>query len=105
MEDISLKYLPTFIRTTNPKDIMLNFAINEAENSKRASATILNTIDVLECEVLDALSSMFPPIYPIGPLHLLGKTSPELVELKAIQLSLWKAESGCLEWLDTKEPN
>lgn len=84
---------------------MLNFAINEAENSKRASAIMLNTIDVLEVEVLAGLSSIFPPIYPIGPLHLLEKQSPELEELKTIQLSLWKIESNCLEWLDKKQPN
>lgn len=105
MDGISLKDLPTFIRTTNPRDVMLNFAINEAANSRRASAIILNTIDVLEKEVLDALAPLFPPIYPIGPLHLLEKQSPEPDELKSVQLNLWKEESGCLEWLDAKEPN
>ncbi|KAM7516833.1 hypothetical protein LguiA_006416 [Lonicera macranthoides] len=105
MNGIRLKDLPTFIRTTNPKDIMLNFAINEAENSHRASAIILNTIDVLECDVLDALAPIFPPIYPIGPLHMLEKQTPEPEELKSIQLNLWKEESECLQWLDSKQPN
>ncbi|KAK3016301.1 hypothetical protein RJ639_007621, partial [Escallonia herrerae] len=105
LEGISLKELPAFIRTTNPKDVMLNFAINEAENSRRASAIILNTIDHLERDVLDALAPMFPPIYSIGPLQLLEKQSPEPDELKHIQLNLLKEESECLEWLDSKEPN
>ncbi|XP_059636957.1 7-deoxyloganetin glucosyltransferase-like [Cornus florida] len=106
MKGIRLKELPTFIRTTNPNDVMLNFAINEAERSHKCSAIILNTIDVLERDCLDALAPMFPPIYPIGPLHLLEKKQlPENDELKSIGLNLLKEDSGCLEWLDSKQPN
>uniref|UniRef100_A0A5B7BBP7 Glycosyltransferase n=1 Tax=Davidia involucrata TaxID=16924 RepID=A0A5B7BBP7_DAVIN len=105
MKGIRLKELPNFIQTTNPDDVMLNFAINEAERSQKGSAIILNTIDVLERGVLDALAPMFPPIYPIGPLHLLErKHLPENDELKSIGLNLLKEDSGCLEWLDSKEP-
>ncbi|KAG8363996.1 hypothetical protein BUALT_Bualt19G0080400 [Buddleja alternifolia] len=58
MKDIRLRDLPTFIRTTNPKDIMLNFVLQEIEAIPSAKALILNTFDVLEQEVLDALSAI-----------------------------------------------
>lgn len=105
MKDIRLKDLPTFIRTTNLKDVMLNFCLNEAENSRGASAIILNTIDTLEPDVLKALEPISPPIYPIGPLQLLEKQNPEPNELKSIQLNLLAEDLGCLEWLDSKPPN
>ncbi|KAK4859422.1 hypothetical protein QYF36_005172 [Acer negundo] len=44
MEGIKLKDLPTFIRTTDPGDIMMNFALGEVENARNASALIFNTI-------------------------------------------------------------
>jgi len=37
MKNLRLKDIPSFIRTTNPDDIMLNFIIQEVEQSKRAS--------------------------------------------------------------------
>ncbi|CAK9137446.1 unnamed protein product [Ilex paraguariensis] len=58
MKGIRLNELPAFIRITNPKYVMLNFAINEAENSHSASAIVLSTIDVSEHHVLEALAPM-----------------------------------------------
>jgi hypothetical protein len=104
MKGIRLKDLPTFIRTIDPDDIMLNFAMIESERAQKASALIFNTFDAIEHEVLDALSSMFPPIYSIGPLHLLQNQIPD-DDLKSIGSNLWKEDVGCLEWLDRKEPN
>jgi hypothetical protein len=105
MEGISLKYLPTFIRTTDIKDVMLNFCLNEAENSRAATAIIVNTIDDLEHDVLQALAQTYPPIYPVGPLHLLEKQNPLPEELGSIQLNLLKEDLKCLKWLDSKQPN
>jgi hypothetical protein len=104
MKNIRLKDLPSFIRTTDPDDIMLNFAMVEGERSQKASAIIFNTFDALEHQVLDALSSIFPPIYSIGPLQLLLNQIPDN-DLKSIGSNLWKEEDGCLEWLDKKVPN
>ncbi|KAL5777231.1 hypothetical protein ACOSP7_010157 [Xanthoceras sorbifolium] len=105
MEGIKLKDLPSFIRTTDPDDIMVNFAIGEVvENARNASALIFNTIYDLELEVLEALSSTYPPIYTIGPLQLLLNQVPPDNALSAIKSNLWKEQPGCLEWLDTKEP-
>lgn len=105
MRGIRLRDIPSFIRTTDPDDIMLNFLVFEAERAQRASAIILNTFHDLEPEVLDALSSLLPPIYSIGPLHLQLRQIPSDSDLKLIESNLWREEPECLEWLDMKEKN
>ncbi|KAK7857948.1 udp-glycosyltransferase 85a2 [Quercus suber] len=71
MKGIRLRDLPSFIATTDPDDVMLNFPMVEAETAQRASAVILNTFDALEHEVLEGLSTIYPSICSIGPLQLL----------------------------------
>ncbi|XP_034197472.1 7-deoxyloganetin glucosyltransferase-like [Prunus dulcis] len=106
MKDIRLRDLPSFLRTTDPEDVMLSFALGVVERASKASAIILNTYDTLEYKVLEALSSMFPPIYTIGPNHLLvNKIVPQNTILSSIGSSLWKEEPECLQWLDSKEPD
>lgn len=108
MKGIRLRDLPTFIRTTDPEDTLLNFPMVEAERTQRASAVVLNTFDSLEQEVLNGLSSsMLPPVYSIGPLQLLlSHVIPaEDKSLEPINTSLWKEELDCLEWLNSKAPN
>ncbi|KAB2030517.1 hypothetical protein ES319_D05G237600v1 [Gossypium barbadense] len=68
-------------------------------------AIILNTFDDLEHESLDALNSMLPPVYSVGPLHLVLNHNVDNSELKQIGSNLWKEEPECLQWLDSKEPN
>jgi UDP:flavonoid glycosyltransferase YjiC (YdhE family) len=46
---------------------------------------------------------MFPRIYNIGPLPLLGRHVPDS-QLKSLSSSLWKEDSKCLQWLDKWEP-
>ncbi|KAA8538107.1 hypothetical protein F0562_027715 [Nyssa sinensis] len=104
MKGIRLKDIPTFIRTTDPDDFMVNFVLGELERAKKASAIIFNTFKELEKDVVDALSSMFPPVYIIGPLDLLLNQIDDN-SLKPIGSNLWKEEPECLEWLDSKEPN
>jgi hypothetical protein len=104
MKGIRLRDLPSFVRTTDPDDIMLDFPMVESERAQKASAIFFNTFDALEHQVLDALSSMFPPIYPIGPLQFLLNQIPDN-DRTLIGSNLWKEEVGCLEWLDKKEPN
>ncbi|KAG5541760.1 hypothetical protein RHGRI_021553 [Rhododendron griersonianum] len=106
LEGIRLRDLPNFIRTTNPDDVMFKISISETGKSHRGSAILLNTIDALERDVLDVLSTMFPPIYAVGPLQLLEeKQIPENSELGTIGLTMWTEDLDCLNWLDKKEPN
>ncbi|CAA0831028.1 UDP-glycosyltransferase 85A2 [Striga hermonthica] len=103
MKDIKLRDFPSFIRTTDPNDIMLNFLIQETGAIPRAKALILNTFDALEKDVLETLSSMYPCVLPIGPLHLMTNHINDK-RLDSMKSSLWKEDSDCIQWLDTKEP-
>ncbi|CAL9215914.1 unnamed protein product [Arabidopsis halleri] len=103
MKNLRLKDIPSFIRTTNPDDIMLNFIIREADRAKRASAIILNTFDDLEHDVIQSMQSIVPPVYSIGPLHLLEKQEiSEDSEIRRMGSNLWREETECLDWLNTK---
>ena len=69
--DMTLKDFPTFFRTTDPNDIMLNFILTETAALPKARALILNTFDTLEQDPLNAISATQPHIYTLGPLHLM----------------------------------
>ncbi|KAH0734190.1 hypothetical protein KY285_009897 [Solanum tuberosum] len=104
MKDVRLRDLPSFLRTTNPDEYMIKFVLQETERAKNASAIILNTFEALESEVLESLRTLLPPVYPIGPLHLLVKQVDD-ENLKGLGSSLWKEEPECLQWLENKAPN
>ncbi|KAK7840516.1 7-deoxyloganetin glucosyltransferase [Quercus suber] len=101
MKNICLKYLPSFIRTIDQDDVSLNYLICQIERASRALGIILNTF---EQDALDALSSMLPRIYTIGPLVLLANQIKD-ENLKSIDSNLWKEQLGCVEWLNSKKPN
>ncbi|KAK9286785.1 hypothetical protein L1049_015190 [Liquidambar formosana] len=104
MKNIRLKDLPSFIRTTDLDDIMLNFVMEEAERTSKASAVILNTFDALEQDILDALSAMLPRVYSIGPLQFLVNQIQN-DRLKSMASNLWKEQPECIDWLNLKQPN
>ncbi|KAF2294109.1 hypothetical protein GH714_007560 [Hevea brasiliensis] len=64
----------------------------------------MNTYHSLEEDAIDALREMYPRLHTIGPLQLFLDQIKDN-ELKRINPSLWKEETGCIEWLDSKEPN
>ncbi|KAM1331499.1 hypothetical protein ACFX2H_043660 [Malus domestica] len=106
MKNIRLGDVPSFLRTKDPNDIMLDVLMVELERAqRRASAIILNTFDALEHDVVDALLTLLPPVYSIGPLYLQLNQIPADNKLNLIGSNLWTNESECLEWLDSKEPN
>jgi hypothetical protein len=103
MKNIRLKDLPSFIRTTDTNETMFDFLGSEAQNCLNSSAIIFNTFDEFEYEVLEEISALFPRIYNIGMLPLLGRHVPDS-QLKSLSSSLWKEDSKCLQWLDKREP-
>ncbi|XP_021833303.1 7-deoxyloganetin glucosyltransferase-like [Prunus avium] len=106
MEGIRLRDLPSCFRTTDPDDIVFNFAREAMDSVDKASAVVVHTFDKLEPHVLDAISSMPPPVYAIGPLQLLLNHLPkDPLNLKPMGYSLWKEETECLQWLNSKAPN
>ncbi|THG03332.1 7-deoxyloganetin glucosyltransferase-like [Camellia sinensis] len=103
MNGIRLKDLPSFIRATE-LNFMIHFVLEAIDKAHEASAIICNTFDALEHDVLEALSTMYPPIHPISPLQfLLDQYSQN--HLNSIGSSIWKEETECLSWLDSKQPN
>ncbi|XP_059279742.1 7-deoxyloganetin glucosyltransferase-like [Lycium ferocissimum] len=104
MKEIRLRDLPAFIRTANPDDYMIKYLLQETERSKNASAIIVNTFEPLEKEVLESLQALLPPVYAIGPLHLIVKQVDDK-NLEDLESNLWKEDPKCLEWLDSKKPN
>ncbi|KAF8021262.1 hypothetical protein BT93_G1632 [Corymbia citriodora subsp. variegata] len=105
MKNIKLWDLPTFLRSTDPDDIFFNFTMDAAERANTASAMIFHTFDAIESELLNALSSMFPRVYAIGPFSLLvNKLVKEESPLKSIDCNMWREDTECLRWLDSKEP-
>uniref|UniRef100_A0ACD5U1Z3 Uncharacterized protein n=1 Tax=Avena sativa TaxID=4498 RepID=A0ACD5U1Z3_AVESA len=104
-----LRDFPSFICTTDRDGILLNFLMHEVEQSHRAAAIIINTLDELEQPALDAMrAAVLPPtVYTIGPLNFL--TEQLLPDdgggpLAAIRPSLWREDRSCLEWLHGREP-
>ncbi|KAH7846791.1 hypothetical protein Vadar_018214 [Vaccinium darrowii] len=105
MQGIRLRDFPNYVRTTNLEDVMFRYSISRFDKAYKVSALFLNTINALEREALDAFSTMYPPVYAIGPLQLLEeKQIPENSELGNIGLTMWTEDIGCLTWLDKKEP-
>ena len=104
MRDICLRDLPSLVRTTDPNDILFRFVIYGAERAPSALGIIVHTFDELEQEVLLALSTMFPHVYAIGPLEpQLNHLSND--HLESIEYGLWKEETECLNWHNSKAPN
>ncbi|KAK4595127.1 hypothetical protein RGQ29_018762 [Quercus rubra] len=104
MRDIRLRDLPSFVRTIDPNDILFRCVIDVAERAPSASGIIVHTFNELEQEVLHALSTMFPHVYAIGPLEpQLNHLSND--RLESIGYGLWKEETECLNWLNSKAPN
>jgi hypothetical protein len=68
----------------------------------RASAIVYNTYNELESDVMNELYSMFPSLYTIGPLSSFLNQTPQN-DLASLGSNLWKEDTKCLEWLESKE--
>lgn len=109
MEGFRLKDIPGYVRTTDPDDDDYIFIIECAKASRKVSSIITHTFEESESTVINALKSMFPHVYTIGPLELLlNHMQNEQETKKSLEIkgySLWKEEVECLDWLQSKEPN
>ncbi|KAI3675842.1 hypothetical protein L1987_85438 [Smallanthus sonchifolius] len=103
MKNIRLKDFPSFFRTTDINDVMLNSLITKTAAIPRGIAIILNTFDALEQDSVKPLLAMNPQIFTIGPLHMMQQYVND-DRLKPIGSNLWKEDASCIDWLDTKDP-
>uniref|UniRef100_M8AX98 Glycosyltransferase n=1 Tax=Aegilops tauschii TaxID=37682 RepID=M8AX98_AEGTA len=104
LRSMRLRDFPSFIRTTDPDEYMVHYVLRETERTAGASAVILNSFGDLEGEAVEAMEALgLPKVYTLGPLPLLAHEEMPTPR-SAINLSLWKEQNECLEWLDGKEP-
>uniref|UniRef100_A0A0A9D9A8 Glycosyltransferase n=2 Tax=Arundo donax TaxID=35708 RepID=A0A0A9D9A8_ARUDO len=105
-DGLRLRDFPSFVRTTDPDDVMLNFFIHETAGMSQASAVVINTFDELDAPLLPAMADLLaPPIYTVGPLPLTVKNNvPAESPVAAIGSNLWKEDPAPLRWLDGRAP-
>ncbi|PAN37656.1 hypothetical protein PAHAL_7G098200 [Panicum hallii] len=104
-DGVQLRDFPSFIRTTDRADIMLNFLLREAERLSLPDAVIVNTFEDLEGATLDAMRAILPPVYSVGPLILRERLEiPVGTPLAGLGSNLWKEEDGILDWLAGRMP-
>ncbi|GAU37813.1 hypothetical protein TSUD_276300 [Trifolium subterraneum] len=103
LKNFRLKDLLGLVRTTDPNDSRIEFVIEAADTFHRASAIVFNTYNELESDVMNDLYSMFPSLYTIGPLSSLLNQTPQS-NLESLGSNLWKEDTKCLKWLESKEP-
>ncbi|CAN6232194.1 unnamed protein product [Urochloa humidicola] len=111
-KQMRLKDFPSFLRTTDPDDILLTFQLGEVERAESASAVIVNSFDEVERAALDAMRAIIPAVYTIGPLGPVAEQAAAAAvpggggpgALDAITASLWREDPACVAWLDGREP-
>ncbi|ERN14680.1 hypothetical protein AMTR_s00038p00215640 [Amborella trichopoda] len=99
MPSIRLRDMPSFLRTTDPDDIQLNF-VTEETLAIKSTAVIFNSFDSLEQQVLDAINAKVPALYTVGPLHMMCQQAITEPKLGSIGSSLWSPDTRVLDWLD-----
>lgn len=105
-KDLRLRDLPSFVRSTDPDDIMFNFFVHETAGMAQASGVVINTFDELDAPLLGAMSKLLPPVYTVGPLHLTVRNNvPAESPVAGIDSSLWiQQQDAPLRWLDGRAP-
>ncbi|XP_043688893.1 7-deoxyloganetic acid glucosyltransferase-like [Telopea speciosissima] len=100
--------LPSFFRTKDPNDPVLQKLHAENQQMTQVSALVINTFEDLEGPILTQLRSQVPNLYTVGPLHALSSrrqhSSSSSASNIAASNSLWKEDSSCMAWLNSQLP-
>ncbi|XP_029125596.1 7-deoxyloganetic acid glucosyltransferase [Cajanus cajan] len=89
--------LPPILKL-KPGSLFIDFYIKETLTMTQASGLILNTFDQLEAPIITKLTTIFPKVYTIGPLHTLTKT--QITNNNSSTLHLRKEDRRCITSLD-----
>ncbi|XP_014523774.2 7-deoxyloganetic acid glucosyltransferase [Vigna radiata var. radiata] len=89
-----------YIFKLKPGHFGFDWYTKETLTMTRASALILNTFDHLEAPIITKLTTVFPRVYSIGPLHTLLKT--QVTKNPSLSLSVAKEDKSCITWLDNQ---
>ncbi|CAI9109486.1 OLC1v1009311C1 [Oldenlandia corymbosa var. corymbosa] len=106
IKSIKLKHVPTVTWTTDPNDPFLAYLLDLMPRTCKGSATIINTFDALEHDVLKQFPTLVDQVYSIGPVHTHAKVvqyGDKDNKVESIKSNLWKEDDGCIEWLNSKE--
>ncbi|XP_074338157.1 7-deoxyloganetin glucosyltransferase-like isoform X1 [Apium graveolens] len=104
MGSVRLRDISSMIWEPALPDCFVEYCITEISRGFKASAIILNTFDALECKIVNQISKIMNlQVYSIGPIHSLYSSVNSEDSTKSIKFNLWKEDSGCVEWLDSKE--
>ncbi|XP_031491610.1 (R)-mandelonitrile beta-glucosyltransferase-like [Nymphaea colorata] len=105
MPALRLMDMPTFLRTLDPHDTILNYIEDAAQATFKGKGLIINTFAELEPNILSAARCRVPNLFAVGPLlkqcQKLGNSNTDLSSIKS---SLWKEDDLCLAWLDKQRP-
>ncbi|KAL0401271.1 UNVERIFIED_CONTAM: 7-deoxyloganetic acid glucosyltransferase [Sesamum latifolium] len=99
--------LPSFCRTNDVNDRMIQVVLKEDKQIPLAQGLIFNTFEELEAPILSQMLNVCPNIYAVGPLHahlktrLAVETGPE-VQPTITSNSIWREDSSCISWLDAQ---
>nr|AYC63479.1 UDP-glycosyltransferase [Scoparia dulcis] len=96
--------LPSFCRTKDLNDRIIQLVLKEDEHIPLAQGLIFNTFQELEAPVLAQMLNISPNIYAVGPLHTHAKTrlGEETGVLSERSSSIWKEDRTCISWLDAQ---
>ncbi|ESW05976.1 hypothetical protein PHAVU_010G009000 [Phaseolus vulgaris] len=78
--------------------LALEFFMKEYQTMTRASGLILNTFDELEAPTITKLTTVFPRVYTIGPLHTHLKN--QVTQNPSLSLNVRTQDRSCITWLD-----
>eukprot|EP00250_Pteridium_aquilinum_P008778 c18201_g1_i2 orf=191-1600(-) len=84
--------------TFNATHFRYRFLVTIGEMMHQASAIIINTMEELEPEAIEALRA-HKQVYAVGPLLLLSGRPTRL------DVNYWPEDDHCLPWLDSKPPS
>lgn len=106
-----LRDMPTFCRATDADDWLLHFHVHQMKTAAASKAVVLNTLDDMEKDVLDALAPLLPPVYTVGPLAsvVAALASSSSTEARAGSTTTTSGggvalqeDKECMAWLDGK---
>ncbi|KAL6498994.1 hypothetical protein OROHE_026295 [Orobanche hederae] len=97
--------LPSFCRTNNLNDRIIQLVLKEDEHIPLAQGLIFNTFQQLEAPILSQILNICPNIYAVGPLHAHLKTrlAAETEHPISTTTSIWEEDESCISWLH-KQP-
>ncbi|KAL8539134.1 hypothetical protein ACS0TY_000937 [Phlomoides rotata] len=92
--------LPSFCRTNDINDRIIQLVLKEEKHIPLAQGLIFNTFQELEGPILSQMLNICPNIYAIGPLHahLKMRLGPKIWTTNSS--SIWKEDESCISWLD-----